>query len=116
MKREQNLAVKFKEALFSTLIAVLFFSPSAFAGLNNNKLILCKSKKVVRTLRVEVADDNKCHAIYTKQGIDATIGSGQYLNSCTQIVSNVRNNLEEAKWSCREVKEAKVSSLVVKTE
>lgn len=115
MKREQNLGVKFKEALFSTLIAVLFFSSTAFAGLNN-KLILCKNKKAVRTLRVEMAEDNKCHAIYTKQGIDATIGSGQYMNSCAQIVTNVRNNLEEAKWNCREVKEAKVSSLVVKTE
>lgn len=88
----------------------------AAPGPMSEKLVLCKNKKIVRTLRVEKGDDNKCRAIYTKEGVDATIGSGQYMESCAEYISNVRKNLEEAHWSCRDVKEARSSSLLLGSE
>jgi hypothetical protein len=91
-------------------IPVLFFSSLANAELGD-ALVLCKHNKNVRTLRIEMGADQKCRAIYTKQGIDQTIGSAQYLNSCTEIVQGVRKTLEDAKWSCRDVKEARTSAV-----
>lgn len=113
MKRDQISKSNLLKALFSAMTMMLFFSSSSHA--NNGvgeSLVLCKHNKTVRTLRVEVGEDQKCRAIYTKQGVDETIGSGQFLNSCTEVVAGVRKNLEEAKWSCREVKEARTSSVI----
>lgn len=108
MKRDQLLS-NFKALLAATL-TVLFFS--SFAGADiGDALVLCKSNKTVRTLRIEKGDDSRCRAIYTKQGVDSTIGSGLNFNSCEEFVASVRKNLEEAKWNCREVKEARTSSV-----
>jgi hypothetical protein len=79
-------------------------------------LVLCKNNKTVRTLRVEVIEDQKCRAIYTKQGVDEVIGSSQTMVACAEFVSNVRKNLEDAKWNCREVKEARTSNVVIEAE
>lgn len=114
MKRDQISKSNLIKALFSVMTIVLFFS--SFSHANNNigeSLVLCKHNKTVRTLRVEVGEDQKCKAIYTKQGVDEIIGSGQFLNSCAEVIAGVRKNLEEAKWNCREVKEARSSSLIV---
>jgi hypothetical protein len=97
------------KALPIGLIAVLFFSSSSNAEIGDS-LILCKHNKMVRTLRIEKGSE-KCTAIYTKQGVDSVIGSGQYQQSCEDVVTGVRKNLEEAKWQCREVKEARTSAV-----
>lgn len=107
MKQEQILSIKSIKALLSA--TVLFFSSLAFAGIGDS-VVLCKFNKTVRTLRVE-KDNAQCRAIYTKQGVDQIIGSGQYTESCVEFVSNVRKNLEEGKWNCREVKEARMSNI-----
>ncbi|KHD87226.1 MAG: hypothetical protein OM95_15730 [Bdellovibrio sp. ArHS] len=112
MKRDQISALRSKLALFSATTIVLFFTSLAIADLGDS-LVLCKHNKTVRTLRVEMGDDSKCRAIYTKQGVDETIGSGLNPNSCVEFVSNVRKNLEEAKWNCREVKEARTSNVLI---
>ncbi len=111
MKREQISVLKSRKALFSATMTVLFFSSLASADLGDS-LVLCKHNKTVRTLRVEMGNDQKCRAIYTKQGVDETIGSGLNPNSCVEFVANVRKNLEEAKWNCREVKEARTSTII----
>lgn len=98
------------KALMSAMMSVLFFSSLSFAEVGNS-LVLCKNNKVVRTLRVELGEDQKCRTIYNKQGVDQLIGSGQNPGSCEEFLSGVRKNLEEAKWNCREVKEARSSNL-----
>ncbi|MEK2687805.1 hypothetical protein [Bdellovibrio sp. GT3] len=75
-------------------------------------MVLCKHNKTVRTLRVEQGSDEKCKAIYTKQGVDQTIGSATNVGSCEEIVAGVRKTLEEAKWNCRDVKEARSSTVI----
>ncbi|MNL45527.1 hypothetical protein D3C87_1681820 [compost metagenome] len=112
MKRDQLLS-NFKALLAGTL-TVLFFSSFAGADIGDS-LVLCKINKTVRTLRIEKGDDSRCRAIYTKQGIDSVIGSGLNFDSCEGFVASVRKNLEEAKWNCREVKEARSSSVTTST-
>lgn len=114
MKRDQISDLKSIKALFSATIIVLFFSPLAHAEVGE-ALVLCKNNKSVRTLRVE-QDEQKCRAIYTKQGVDEVIGTSQSVNACTEFVTNVRKNLEDAKWSCREVKEARTSKVILEAE
>ncbi|MFM6930530.1 MAG: hypothetical protein ACKOX6_18855 [Bdellovibrio sp.] len=115
MKRDQISVEYRKKALVATAMTVLFFSSLASAEIGES-LVLCKHNKMVRTLRVEVESDQKCRAIYTKQGVDQTIGSAQYLNSCVEIVAGVRKTLEEAKWNCRDVKESRISTVNIITE
>ncbi|MEN0058824.1 MAG: hypothetical protein AAGB31_08320 [Bdellovibrio sp.] len=110
MKPDRTSKKSFK-ALYVLVAGVLFFIPSVKAADLNSSLVLCKHDKTVRTLRIEMSEDQKCRAIYTKQGVDETIGSAQSTSSCVEYISNVRKNLEEAQWSCREVKEARSSSL-----
>lgn len=104
-----------KKAMLVATALVTLGTSSAFAGLENS-LVLCRNQKNVRTLRVEMGEDQKCRAIYTKQGVDETIGSGQFTGSCEEYISNVRKNLEEAKWNCREVKEARTSNVILGAE
>lgn len=104
-----------KKAMLIATALVTLGTSSAFAGLENS-LVLCRNQKTVRTLRVEMGEDQKCRAIYTKQGVDETIGSGQLTSSCEEYILNVRKNLEEAKWNCREVKEARTSNVILGAE
>lgn len=108
MKQDQILQ-NFKALLLSST-AVLFFSSPAWSEIGD-KLVLCKSNKNVRTLRIETDAEKKCRAIYTKAGVDQTIGSSTNASTCEEVVAGVRKTLEEVKWSCREVKEARSSSV-----
>lgn len=111
MKRDQISVDKTKKALFASAMTVLFFSSVSFADIGDS-LVLCKHNKTVRTLRIEKASDQRCKAVYTKQGVDQTIGLSQNQNSCEEYIAGVRKTLEEAKWTCREVKEARTSTVI----
>ncbi len=88
-------------------LGTLSFAAEQIAG----GLILCKLHKNVRTLRVEVDKNKICTTLYTKQGVDEVIGSGQKHQSCFEIIGKVRKNLEDGGWTCRDVKEARTSQL-----
>lgn len=111
MKQDQVYKKTLIKALLPTAVMVLFFSSFSNAALSK-ELILCKNQKTVRTIRVEVdKSNNACKTIYTKSGIDSVVGSGQYPQSCEQFADNVRKNLETANWDCRQVQEAKSSTI-----
>ena len=92
------------------LALVLFFATLIGHAEEAETVVLCKFDKTVRTLRIHKASD-KCETVYTKQGVDQVIGSGQNPDSCRDILANVRKNLEEAKWSCREIQNSQVHDL-----
>jgi hypothetical protein len=68
---------------------------------------LCRNQKLVRTLRV-VEKPDKCVTIYTKAGTDRVVGTGIYLQSCISILQNIKGNLEEASWKCRDISQSEV--------
>lgn len=108
MKQDQFLQ-NFKALLLSST-AVLFFSLPAWSDIGD-KLVLCKHNGNVRTLRIETDAEKKCRAVYTKSGVDQSIGASTAASTCEEVVAGVRKTLEEAKWSCRDVKEARSSSV-----
>ncbi len=114
MKNDQNCTQNIKALLVLTT-AMLFFSSPAWSDVEDT-LVLCKIDKTVRTLRIEMSEDKICKAIYTKRGVDQTIGSGQNPNSCVEFVEGVKKTLESAKWKCREVQAARTSSVAPVTE
>ena len=116
MNKKSVFSAKNIKALGSIAVGVLFLSPLAHADIGES-LVLCKRDKTVRTLRIEKGIDDKCKAIYTKQGLDQVMGSSQKSEACEEIVASIRKNLEEGgKWTCREVKEARVSKVNTNTE
>lgn len=115
MKRDQISVDKSIKALSAAALSVLFFSSLASAEIGE-ALVLCKHNKSVRTLRIETLSDQRCKAVYTKSGVDQTIGSSQNHNSCEEFVAGVRKTLEDAKWNCREVKEARTSMIAPEAE
>lgn len=109
MDQNQVLVSTYKKAL-PFIVVVLFCSEIAFA-IPGESLVICKRDKSVRTLRVEVTTDSRCRAIYTKQGVDQSIATSQSRKVCAEVVAGVRKTLEDAKWTCREVKDIQASSL-----
>jgi hypothetical protein len=103
-------------------ILLVFQAQSAFSAINPDDLkpqviepnvyVVCKANSVVRTIRIEI-DTNGCEAKYTKSGEDRVIGFGRSRNACQPFLENVRNNLEKANWSCRSIKNAKITAALV---
>lgn len=73
-------------------------------------MIICKLNKGVRTLHV-VHKEGQCNMVYSKGIKTEVLGTGQFTASCIKVMNNVRSNLEKSGWSCREVKESRMSQL-----
>lgn len=110
----------FSKVLFSTsnfrlkpllvAMAFVFLGRGAQAEDLGSQYHLCKLNKEVRTLRIEKQPD-KCEIMYNKYGKDQVVGAGQNHQSCEEVLTRVRGNLEKAGWKCREIKDASVSDL-----
>jgi hypothetical protein len=74
--------------------------------------LICKNKKEVRTMRVQVAPDGICHAYYSKEGVEKEIGSGRNHESCKNFVMSIKTNLEKSNWACRDISDTKIISAV----
>ena len=90
------------------LASLLSLSISAFAETKPSAYVICKNSNQVRTIRVEVDAQGLCHTIYSKLGVQKSIGSGKNKESCLQFLNNVRVNLEKSGWKCRDVESATV--------
>ncbi len=99
------------KGLFYLIIAI---TPLALAEEAAAKVIVCKNNKIVRTIRViEVNDENKenkCVTMYSKGGTDKIVGGGKSSVTCTGVASNIRANLEKARWQCKAIVPAGIES------
>ena len=94
----------------SRALVIVFMCLSALTALaqaeyseSGTNYVLCKNMKAVRSIRVDSdPTDKKCVVYYTKLGVDKGVGRGQNISSCNQIVDNIKDNLEKAKWKCKE--------------
>ncbi len=113
-KFNTNDIFNLKRSYFSIILLGVVVVSSPGVALSENLIyIICKSQKNVRTLRVEGGGTigNGCRAVYTKSGIDSTIGSSRNRKSCDQYVNHVQKNLEMGNWKCRNVPSSRVSEL-----
>ena len=94
-------------------IFIFGFSVSSFAEeteISNRAYIICKNRKEVRTMRVEIQKDNLCHAYYGKMGVEKSVGSGRNHDSCLGFISSIRTNLEKSDWKCRDISSSKITA------
>ncbi|MEC9281840.1 MAG: hypothetical protein VX642_03955 [Bdellovibrionota bacterium] len=93
------------------IFAFLGLTPSlTWAQDGKFKYVMCRSKKIVRTIRVEWdPKEASCSTTYTKAGKDRIIGNGKFFDSCLNFLSNVQANLEKAGWSCKDISHASIS-------
>ncbi|MBC87331.1 MAG: hypothetical protein CL677_09155 [Bdellovibrionaceae bacterium] len=80
------------------------------------KLVMCKNQKIRRTIHVFKNSSGECETIYTKAGIDRQVGTARNMNSCFNVIDNIRGNLEAASWNCSEVSKFIIDSPKVTTE
>jgi len=77
----------------------------------NKSYWICKNKKEVRTIRVQIdAETNLCATLYSKLGSEKVVGSGKMHDSCMSFLSNIKDNLEKSNWSCRDISSTKITS------
>jgi hypothetical protein len=88
-------------------LGLVFWATSSFAQSKNEAFVLCRNKKTVRTIRVE-KQNQAFQTIYTKAGVDKTVGEAQWYESAFTILKNIKTNLEGAGWSCAEVENFEV--------
>lgn len=92
------------------IIIGISLGSTAFAA--EPQYILCRNKKIVRTLRAipPKSEADNCTAIYTKNGTDREVGSGRLFTSCVNIITNIKTNLEKAGWTCKDISTSKIST------
>jgi hypothetical protein len=75
---------------------------------DNSSYVICKNKKEVRTIRVEIQGP-VCKALYSKMGKDELVAEGTQKH-CYGVVDNIRTNLEKNYWKCKDISPERVSS------
>ena len=87
------------------LVFVLLSAGWAEGAKHRQTYLLCRNKKTVRTIRVEVnsGENQGCETLYTKAGVDRSVGSGVNHSSCLRVMNNIKGNLEAASWTCKDI-------------
>ncbi|MFN3454073.1 MAG: hypothetical protein ACK41T_03880 [Pseudobdellovibrio sp.] len=95
---------KFKAVLF----LVFLYSANSFATDPSNIFYVCDRQKEVRVIRVFTSSDGKCKTSYSKEGYTQVVSSASFFASCEAVLQNVKKNIEEGGFKCREEKLASV--------
>ncbi len=70
---------------------------------------ICKNRSDVRTIRV-AASKGTCTSTYSKEGTEKIVGQSAAIRSCYQVFANIRRNLENADYKCRDISASRISS------
>lgn len=70
---------------------------------------LCRSAGDVRTLRIE-AKKSYCTTKYTKMGAERVVRTSRNIKDCYSVFSNIRRNLENATYECKDISGSRISS------
>ena len=97
-------------------VALIFSAASVFAEqvveVQNKSYWLCKNKKEVRTIRVQVNKEGVCSTYYSKLGSEKSVGSGKSQDSCMGFLNNIKTNLEKSAWNCRDISSTRITASV----
>lgn len=97
--------------LVSALIAPGFATAESTVEVENKSYWLCKNRKEVRTIRVQI-DGAVCTTFYSKLGAEKNVGSGKNHDSCVQFLNNIKTNLEKSNWNCRDISATRITASV----
>jgi hypothetical protein len=98
---------------FFILALMIGFSAAAdehAKEIDNKAYWMCKSKKKVRTIRVQITDDGICQTFYSREGEEKIVGSGKNHESCLNFLNNIKTNLEKSNWTCRDITDTKITA------
>lgn len=70
---------------------------------------MCQHKTAVRTIRIDVAD-GQCRTGYAKEGQEKNSSLSQQVSTCINVFANIRRNLEQASWKCRNISGATITT------
>src|SRR5688572_25679060 len=98
--------------IVNIIIINLSLNAVSFAALDGSYFI-CKNQKIARTLRIEKTP-GRCRTLYSKNGQSQEIASGMNLGSCQKIMEDVKKNLTDNGWKCKELDSAGISEIVDK--
>jgi hypothetical protein len=76
--------------------------------LSKHTFFLCSRHKEIRWLRIFSSTDGKCKTAYSKEGFMQIISSASYYASCEAVLLNVKKNIEDGGFKCRNEKLAAV--------
>lgn len=79
------------------------------AEVENKAYWMCKNRKEVRTIRVQI-DNGICSTYYSKLGEEKRVGSGKNHGSCVNFLNNIKTNLENSNWTCRDISAARITA------
>lgn len=82
---------------------------SATSDQKTDVTYICQRLKDVRWIRSYVVEGNRCRSLYSKEGFVQTVSSAQNFNSCKVVIDNIKANIEEGGFKC---KEAQLISMV----
>lgn len=101
--------------LISLLISMslpYFAAADQVVEVQNKVYYLCKNHKEARTIRVHVDEHGQCNTLYSKAGSEKVVGTGKMVNSCENILNNIKNNLEKSSWTCRDISATRITASV----
>ena len=97
-------------------VALIFSVVPVFAEqvveVQNKAYWLCKNRKEVRTIRVQINKEGICSTYYSKLGSEKSVGSGQNQESCMGFLNNIKTNLEKSSWTCRDISSTRITASV----
>lgn len=99
--------------------------PSASSGEDKNALVvdlsapakknisymICRHGKDVRTIQVNNKKEEGCTVSYIKAGVESTVADSKWKGRCFDVLRNIQSNLEKSNWSCKDISDARVSSV-----
>lgn len=96
---------------FGILGLLVFLWPSVSVTQNSSTeaetedevFIVCSRDKDIRWIRTFKTDSGtRCKSMYSKEGFAQTVSSGQNYMSCKSVLENIKKNIEEGGFKCKE--------------
>lgn len=63
---------------------------------------ICQRSKDIRWIRSFKVEGNRCRSLYSKEGFVQTVSSAQNFASCKTVIDNIKANIEEGGFKCKE--------------
>jgi len=96
--------LKINKFFVFVVLLVSTLSHRVQAAEKNSLFLVCERHKEVRWLRVFTAADGKCKSVYSKEGYSQVVSSATYFSSCEAVMMNVKKNIEDGGFKCKEQK------------